>query len=102
MVTGHRDRHLIQVGETVSDFAGISELIPISGHVTQARSMETFSGIYIKLEARGESIVLPLESPSWEYVKVELPVPCPPLSRGSHYTVCIKRSGDGKGMEERD
>lgn len=39
--------------------------------------MKTFSEIYIKLEARGESILFPLESPNWEYVKMELLAPCP-------------------------
>lgn len=63
--------------------------------------MKTFSEIYIKLETRGESIIFPLESPNWEYVKMELPEPCPQSRRGSHYTVCKKRSRDGKGMEER-
>lgn len=63
--------------------------------------MKTFSEIYIKLESRGESIILPLESPNWEYVKMELPGPCPQPCRGSHCIVCKKRSRDGKGMEER-
>lgn len=58
--------------------------------------------IYVILESRGETILSPLESPRWEYVKLELPVPCPQLCGGSHYTVCMKRSRDGKGMEEKE
>lgn len=49
--------HLTQVSETVSSFARVSELISRSGYITQARSIKSFSDIWVCVRrARNEKI----------------------------------------------